>query len=182
MSTGFNSSSPMKSMIALIAYDGMKTSLYRIKPGDSKELDYFWYSVQSFLVAVANISNIVRPSASHGSVLPPETLSRKTTLANLLDIDKISILESKEFRNHFEHYDERIEEWANKTTDSIIVDSNVVPSYMIAGYSKIARMRNFDPDTFELTFKDKSYKFSQVVNAIRKLLEDSQAAASRRSS
>lgn len=40
-------------------------------------------------------------------------------------------------------------------------------------------MRNFDPDTFELTFKDKSYKFLEAVNAVRKLLEASNNAASR---
>lgn len=104
---------------------------------------------------------------------------RKTTLTNFLDIGKISVLQSREFRNHFEHYDERIEEWANKMTSNIIVDSNVVPSYMIAGYSKESKMRNFDPDTFELTFKDKSYKFLEAVNAVRKLLEASKNAASR---
>lgn len=42
---------------ALIAYEEMKSSLNMMKPGDNKELDHFWYSVQSFLVAVANISN-----------------------------------------------------------------------------------------------------------------------------
>ncbi|MFL6359013.1 MAG: hypothetical protein ACJ72V_06690, partial [Nitrososphaeraceae archaeon] len=81
------------------------------------------------------------------------------------------VLKSRGFRNHFEHYDSRIEEWAKKNTDSNIVDSNIVPSYMIAGYSKDSRMRNFDPDKFELSFKDKSYKFLEAVNAVRKLLE-----------
>lgn len=56
---------------------------------------------------------------------------------------------------------------------------HAVPSYLIAGYSKESRMRNFDPDTFELTFKDKSYKFLEAVNAVRKLLEASNNAASR---
>jgi hypothetical protein len=124
------------------------------------------------------ISQIIWPSAPCGSALPAEVEKRSAALTNLLYSDEIAILKSRSFRNYFEHYDERIEEWANKNTDSIIVDSNVVPSYMIAGYSKESRIRNFDPDTLELTFKDKSYKFLEAVNAVRKLLEISKNAAS----
>lgn len=164
---------------ALIAYEEMKTSLDKMKPGDSRELDHFWYSVQSFLVAVANISKIIWPSAPCGSPLSPETNARSAKLTNLLYSEEIKILKLRGFRNHFEHYDSRIEEWAKKNTDSIIVDSNIVPSYMIAGYSKIARMRNFDPDTFELTFRDKKYRFLEAVNAVKKLLEVSKVEASK---
>jgi hypothetical protein len=157
----------------------MKTSVTMMKPGDNKELDQFWYSVQSFLVAVANISKILWPSAPCNSSLPPEVDARRVTLRRLLSIDETSVLKPREFRNHFEHYDFRIEEWAKKTTDFTIVDSNVVPSYIIAGYSKNPRMRNFDPDTFVLTFKNRSYQFLAVVDAVRKLLERARSSASR---
>lgn len=67
---------------ALIAYEGMKTSLNEMKPGDSNELDNFWYSVQSFLVAVANISKIIWPSSPCGSALSPETNARSAKLSH----------------------------------------------------------------------------------------------------
>jgi hypothetical protein len=47
----------------LIAYEGIKNSLQSMKPGDNYELDRFWYSSQSFLVAAVNISKILWPSA-----------------------------------------------------------------------------------------------------------------------
>lgn len=156
---------------ALIAYDAMLTSVKMMRPGDNKELDHFWYSVQSFLVAVANISKILWPSAPCGSEMPAEMDARGAKLRTLISIDEPSVLKSREFRNHFEHYDFRIEEWAKRTTDFTIVDSNVVPSYLIAGYSKKSKMRNFDPNTFVLSFGDRSYKFLAVVEAVRNLLE-----------
>jgi hypothetical protein len=143
---------------AIIAYEAMKTSVKKMKSGDNKELDLFWYSVQSFLVAVANISKILWPSAPCGSELSPEVEARGTALRELLAVDDSSALKRREFRNYFEHYDFRIEEWAKKTTDLTIVDSNVVPSYVIAGYNTISKMRNFDPDKYELMFRDRSYQ------------------------
>ena len=69
---------------ALIAYEEMKTWLNMMKQGDNKGLDHFWYSVQSFLVAVANISKIIWPSAPCGSTLSPEANAHSAKLTNLL--------------------------------------------------------------------------------------------------
>jgi hypothetical protein len=46
-----------------------------------------------------------------------------------------------------------------------------VPSYLIAGYSEKSKMRNFDPDTFVLTFGNRSYQFLDVVDEVRELLD-----------
>ena len=66
----------------------------------------------------------------------------------------------------------RIEEWARNTTDGLIVDSNVVPSYLIAGYTKESTMRNFDPRAQELSFHNRKYDIRSVVNTIQTLLEN----------
>jgi hypothetical protein len=154
----------------------MKTSIKKMGQGENKELDHFWYSVQSFLVAVANISKILWPSAPCVSGIPPELNTRRANLRALLSIDESSILKSREFRNHFEHYDFRREECAKKATDFTIVDSNVVPSYLIAGYSDNSKMRNFNPDAFVLTFGNRSYRFLAVVEGVRKLLDKTKSA------
>src|SRR3982751_3805324 len=83
---------------ALIAYEEMKASLNNMKPGDSKELNHFWCSVQSFLVSVANISKIIWPSAPCGSALSPETNARSAKLASLLYSEEIKILKKRGFR------------------------------------------------------------------------------------
>jgi hypothetical protein len=163
---------------ALIAYDTMHKSLQLMVIDKEKELDSFWYSVQSFLIAVANISKILWPSAPYGSVLDPDVISSRNALRKLLSVDDYSILNSRSFRNHFEHFDSRIEEWAKKTKDWMIIDTNVVPSYLIAGYDPISRMRNFDPATYELTFRDHKYQFRLVVEPIQELFEKTKAVSS----
>jgi hypothetical protein len=130
------------------------------------------------LVAVANISKILWPSTPCGSVLDSDLISRRNALRKLLAIDENSILKSRTLRNHFEHFDSRIEEWVKKTKDWMIIDSNILPSYLIAGYDPISIMRNFDPGTYELTFKDRRYQFRLVVDAIKELSEKATAVSS----
>jgi hypothetical protein len=154
---------------ALIAYDIMHKSLQLMVIDKEKELDSFWYSVQFFFLW---------PSAPCGSVLDPDVISSRNALRKLLSVDNYSILNSRSFRNHFEHFDSRIEEWVKKTKDWMIIDSNVVPSYLIAGYDPISRMRNFDPATYELTFRDHKYQFRLVIEAIQELFEKTKAVSS----
>jgi hypothetical protein len=142
---------------ALVAYEDMKTSMKLMAPGNKEQLDRFWHAVPSFLIAVANISKILWPSNQKYEGHSPD-LSTREEIRRLLHIDDSSVLKSPEFRNHFEHYDTRIEEWVRNMKDGLIVDSNVVPSYLIAGYSKESIMRNFDPDTYELIFHDSKYE------------------------
>jgi hypothetical protein len=80
----------------IIAYEAMKTSVKKMRPGDNKELDQFWYSVQSFLVAVANISKILWPSTSCDSKLPLEVDAYRKTLRGLLSVDETSVLKSRD--------------------------------------------------------------------------------------
>ena len=156
---------------AFMDHKQMSKSIAEMSSGNSEELNRFWHSVPSFLVAVANISKILCPSQwKYNGHLPD--ISIRDELRKLLGINDSSIYKSREFRDHFEHYDLRIEEWARNTTDGLIVDSNVVPSYLIAGYTKESTMRNFDPETQELSFHNRKYDIRSVVNTIQTLLEN----------
>jgi hypothetical protein len=165
---------------ALIACETIEKSLHIMghETDKEKQLDRFWYSVQSFLVSVANISKILWPSTPCGLVLDPDVISSRIALRTLLSVDEDSILKSRSFRNHFEHFDSRIEEWAKKTKDRRVIDSNVLPSYLIAGYDPMSMMRNFDPSTYELTFRDRRYQFRLVVDAIKELFEKATSVSS----
>ncbi len=61
-----------------------------------------WCSIQSILVSAANISRILWPSKNR---------LRGKRLREMLNVEADNILSNRKFRNHFEHYDERIEEW-----------------------------------------------------------------------
>jgi hypothetical protein len=164
--------------LALLAYKDIKKSLELIKPDDKDIIDRFWLSVESFLVAVANTSKILWPSTICGSVLSEEVSLRREFLRGILSVDESSPIKSKAFRNHFEHYDSRIEEWSKEYENKTIIDSNIGSTDpIIAGTgSQVFYMRNFDPHKFILRIRGSEYDINQVATAIEELLNRTKTA------
>ena len=163
-------------MFALIAYNDLiksLESLESIASRDKEKLDRCWYSIEAFLIAVANISRILWPSSPGGSAVPSEVSSQRENLRNLLALDDSSPLKPRRLRNYLDLYEVRIEEWAATLTDRILIDSNIVPIDFLSGTdpNQIASMRNFDPQTRTLYFADEKYELEKVVKAVSQLLE-----------
>lgn len=126
--------------------------------------DKLWYSVQSLLVAAGNISKLFWPS-------DPQIPERGDELKESLSIEDDSPLGPRNFRNHFEHFDERLDTWATSSRDSNFVDSNVGPPGMIAGIDPQNYLRNFDTTNFAVTYRGDVYDLRPVIDAIESLHE-----------
>ena len=134
--------------------------------------NHLWYSLQNFLVAVGNISKIfwVYPkdgdaptsSEQHG-------MERAEKLRKIYLVDEEPPYKSRKFRNHFEHFDQRIDDWATSSTRKCFVDSNICPKGSIVGMDQNDEFRNLDPQTFTLTFAGKEYELLPVYEAIKEL-------------
>lgn len=79
-----------------------------------------WSSIQSILVATGNVSKILWPHKKYEK--------RGERLREILNVDKNNTLNNRKFRNHFEHYDERIEEWFKNQSNGVYIDLAMNPS------------------------------------------------------
>jgi hypothetical protein len=159
--------------LALLAYTDIEKHLQSIKWQDKETLDRFWLSVLSYLIVVANISKILWPSESN--IKGPkgaEISSRREALRRRVSIDDSSIIARRTFRNYFEHYDFRIEETIESKV-ALIIDSNILPIDLLRGIdsSQMALMRNFDPQTFILYFRDDHHPIKESMKEISELSE-----------
>jgi len=143
---------------ALIAAQDLNQAL------QSPDMDRIWYSVQAFLVAAGNISKLLWPSKPH---LP----KRGDELRASLSVEDSSPLQPRKFRNHFEHFDERLENWAVSSKRHNFADSNVGPPGMIVGLDPEDYIRNFDTTNFAVTFRGDVYHLQPIVDAVRDLWE-----------
>ena len=141
---------------AIMAIEDLQKAL---QTGD---IDRIWYSVQTFLVAAGNLSKLLWPSAAHIS-------DRAKELKSSLGVDDSSPLAPRTFRNHFEHFDERLENWATSSKHQGFVDSNVGPSGMIYGPDSGDYLRNFDTIKGSITFRGDEYILKPMVDAIVEL-------------
>lgn len=140
---------------ALMAEETLKVAL------KNNDADNTWFSVQSLLISLANVSKILWPTKSN---------SRGEYLCRLLNVDESSVLASRKLRNHFEHIDERMETWysmhgINKTS----FDGGIAPS---AGYTTTEGntfFRWFDTALFAVTFCDELYHLDPMIEEAKSL-------------
>ena len=128
----------------------------------SNDINLLWYSIQSFLGAAANISKILWPSAKQREM-------RGAELRSQLRVPDGAPLEYRGIRNHFEHFDERLDSWASSPEPGLFVDSNVGPKGAIAGIDPKDFLRNFDPASYVVSFRDEEYPLRPIEEAIKHL-------------
>lgn len=134
-----------------------------------------FYSLQAFLVACGNISKIMWPQ------LPKKDEKRKQelivhgeTVRRSLSVNENSPLANRDLRNHFEHFDERIESWYRDNKGRIFIDGFMgsrsrIQRSVEANNAKL--LRHFDPETEVAVFLDETYDLKPVISEIKHIFE-----------
>lgn len=122
-----------------------------IDPGNFDHIEA-WCSIQSILGATANVSKILWPSSK-------KSQKRGKELRELLGIDENSIIAYRAIRNHFEHYDERIERLFQGKSSVNFIDLAFnpfkpqkweTPKYYQRAYNQVDRIVTFQNETLDL--------------------------------
>ena len=117
---------------------------------------------QHFLSDAARISRVLWPTKR-------EQAARGEHLRKILKIPTSSALKSREARNHFEHMDERLDDWAETSTDSDLA-MNIVgdrDDYSHINDDDIVGL--FNPGHDLLIFYGDQYELNPIYEAICKL-------------
>lgn len=125
-----------------------------------------WCSIQSILVAAGNVSKILWPNAKYKL--------RGERLRHLLKVGKNNPLSSRKFRNHFEHYDERIEEYFQGNSQGVYIDLAMNPSLRsgIFGESPLNTHRGYNSFNNTLVFRAETLDLNEVLMALDDLLNN----------
>src|SRR5215218_4140305 len=164
---------------ALMAHDDLHEAL---REDDMRRV---WFSVQALLVALGNVSKLLWPIKGRGDA------ERGDRLRETLSVDADSPLRLiRIVRDHFEHFDERLDEWAldewARTSENLdYADSNVGISpgkgveYWFADSEYLRNIYRTDyPRIFAIAFRGEDFDLLPVIEAVREL-EDRAADASR---
>lgn len=126
-----------------------------------------WCSIQGFLVSAANISKMLWPSEKSRS------LGRGNRIREILSVSDTSILKDKKFRNHFEHFDERLDQWAEsqKKSPSGLIDGWIAYSKANFVTEPAGLLRRFDATDLVVMFYDESYALEPIIKEVGSLQE-----------
>jgi hypothetical protein len=123
-----------------------------------------WESIQSILVAAANVSKILWPVKNQNE-------TRGKQLRELLDVSDDNLLSDRTIRNHFEHYDERIEEWIENSKSSVYMDSKIDPFDSTICGMKPFFHRSYNPTSKMLSFRGESFDLAAILTELEKIRE-----------
>ncbi len=125
-----------------------------------------WCSIQSILVAVGNVSKILWPNEKYKI--------RGEKLRQLLKVENNSSLSSRKFRNHFEHYDERIEEYFRNNAQGVYTDLAMNPSLRSGIFDDLPLNTHRGYNSFNNTvvFRGETFDLDEVFVALENLVNN----------
>jgi len=119
-----------------------------------------WSSIQSILISTANISRILWPNK--------EYKDRGVRLRKMLNILDDNILRDRTFRNHFEHYDERIAKWFEDEANGVFIDLAINPDL---SFSAQNTKRGYNTIDETVVFCGQKFDLSKLNTAMLEILE-----------
>jgi hypothetical protein len=173
-----NSTDAEQVRATMTKHDQWVEALAEHKRRQAAAADRFWFSVQAFLVAAGNISKLLWPP---GKTILPE---RGPELRASLEVEEDSPLKPRTFRNHFEHFDDRLEQWAviSRPRGRVFIDANIGHISTIPGAELGDYLRNFDSTNSTVTFQGDSYHLPPIVEAIEQLRDKATVRLQQRAS
>jgi hypothetical protein len=141
--------------------------------------DRLWFAVHGFLSAAANVSKILWPTVAEArlnskraDVSGPERArkARGDELREILLVSEDSPLRSRDFRNHFEHFDERLEDWALSPRHNLWADENVFNGYSDTDPELRVQLRAVNVSTGSLIFRGGAHPIGPVAKALANLM------------
>lgn len=144
---------------ALIAYTDLVSAL------NSKTGERVWLSLQSMLISSANISKILYP-------VNKKYYPRGEELRNKLLVSGNEEFVSRDARNHFEHFDERLDSWYQTSKYHNIIDTSIGGDNFISGGENVIDfMRFFNTQRFVFRFRENEYHIHPLGQDIVDLLK-----------
>jgi hypothetical protein len=136
---------------------------------------FVWGLLSLILTSTSNISKIFWPSFP--SCIKDEEREkykkyqeRGKYLRNLLDAKNNSPLNNRQLRNHFEHFDERLHEWFDKSKTKNFSSRNINVIFNTSFSDDLMDMGNFDSRRNAVTFWNVKYELEPIRNEVLNLL------------
>lgn len=150
-----------------------------LDPKAIKGTDAVFSSIHSFLSHCANVSRMLK--ATDRSVrnrflkifdkifirfrLQPQSV----VIGNILGISNNSIIHNRRFRNHLEHYDERLKKWIrDKGINANIGTYNIGPKSVFQIPNMIF-VSHYDPTNSTFTFVNEDFDLGVLYNEVKRI-------------
>lgn len=142
---------------------------------DDGQRDRFWIGCQMVVGGAGNLSKLLWGDGRNRA----KVATARQPLRDSLGVDDSSPLYELGMRNHFEHFDERIDKWWADSSTHNYFDRSVFSPHMIQGMDQAEFFRVYDPSAQVLRFWGDSYPLREVVAECQRILPTATAEAAK---
>lgn len=123
-----------------------------------------WGAIQSILIATGNVSKILWPSAKTDK-------PRGEILRQLLKLKENNLLSERKFRNHFEHYDSRLEDFFKRQGNGSIHYIDLAMNPSLSGHNLRNTHRGYDSFNNTLLYRGDLLDLNELKKALNDIHE-----------
>ena len=119
----------------------------------------------------AAVSRVFWPPEAKDKVSRQRSQRRGDFLRNLLGVTSNHAIQSRTLRDHFEHFDERLDDWAERSKNRNIVKQLLGPRSAIGGdaIEDADIIHNYDPGTKIYAFRGEKFDIQAIADGINDL-------------
>lgn len=123
----------------------------------------FFREAGDFLQHSSAVSRMLWPPSKK-----KRAIARGRVLREGLGVPGSHVLQSRTLRDHFEHFDERLDDWAKNSPNRNLIDNMIGPRSAIGGDAITDGdiMRMFEPDTKRLVFRGQPFDVQALVDGV----------------
>jgi len=128
----------------------------------------FFREAADFLQHTSAASKLLWPPGNSNKARGERAKNRGKHLRASLGVDGEHALRSRRLRDHLEHYDERIDDWAETSPNKNIVDNMIGQRSAIGGNAikDTDIMRLYDPSAKKFIFRGESFDVQDLASGV----------------
>lgn len=130
-----------------------------------------------FICQAAMISKILWPPGNRDRKVRDRAIRRGEALRAALEIEGDHPIKDRTLRDHFEHYDERLDAWAEESRNKNIVRKMVGPRSAVGGdaIGDGDIIEHYDPATKKLAFRGEHFDMQVLADTVQDIYKRTQA-------
>lgn len=131
-----------------------------IDPKAISGTDAVFSSIHSFLSHCAMVSKMLKAT---------ENSAPQKSIGDVLGIPNNSVIHEREFRNHLEHYDERLTKWIGQYGPDANIGTYNIGSRSAFRIKNFVFVSHYDSDTQTFTFVNEDFNLGTMMSEVEKV-------------
>lgn len=143
-----------------------------------EDINIVWYHIQMFLVSVGNVSKMLYSNPYKKQL--QKYVAHHSRIVEKYELPKLNLKDELKLRNYYEHYDEKLVDWLEKTPPNVAKAlNNIAPLDNFIQGIEFSYLKHLDNSSETLYLLERSINIPETFNKLLHLEQHIQSVISK---